>query len=51
MKISLEKLFLFSPTLSVDAPSKTEKTKVFDSTIKLNSISKNTHNPSGRPRE
>jgi hypothetical protein len=40
MTISLEKLFLFSPTLSLDAPSRTEKTKIFDSTIKLFSISK-----------
>jgi hypothetical protein len=44
MMILQEKLFLFYPTLSLDAPSKTEKTKIFDSTRKLFSISRHPQN-------
>jgi hypothetical protein len=51
MMISPEKLFLFSPTLSIDAASRTKKTKIFDSTIKLFSISKHTQLSSDRLRE
>jgi hypothetical protein len=45
MTISPEKV-LFSPTLSLDAPSRIEKKKIFDSMMKLFSISEHrpTHN-------
>jgi hypothetical protein len=44
MTILPEKLFLFYPTLSLNAPSRTEKTKIFDSTRKLFSISRHPQN-------
>jgi hypothetical protein len=36
------KFFLFSSTLNVDVPPKTEKVKDFDSTMKFLSISRHT---------
>jgi hypothetical protein len=50
MMISPKKLFLFSPTLSIDAPSSIEKTKIFDSTTKLFSISTHTQHSIGHLR-
>jgi len=51
MTILPEKLSLFSPTLSLDAPSRTEKTKILDSTRNFSPSKDTPKTQNGRPRK